>query len=340
MSEICPCCSSDNITFFLKWVDCGYCSHRWKIKEEFNDKHYQLLNNRNILWTDSFKRKNTERSQFIARFINDNVKNILEVGCAEGFLGEILKSNFAIRYDGVEISQDGLVAEERIDHVFKGGTQQIIDEKYDVIASFHVLEHIRLISSEIKQWYRLIAEEGVVIVEVPNKSGHELLENDNNLEHIHQFSLLSLTIILDREGFDICSVMTGCFESSTYNDSLRVVARKKVTPEQKRQKLLKRFSQKLPSSFNVYGVGGDFLNYISPLMSSLSIDTLLDTSDKQWGRNINGKVVQQFNKAKHCELPILIASIRYKNEIICLLNQLGVPDHLMVTLDEIYESAK
>ncbi|KKN44088.1 hypothetical protein LCGC14_0696700 [marine sediment metagenome] len=320
---------------------CPHCLHQWRqgVKNITENNYYQSLENRNDIQTARFQRKLLERFNAIASIITSNTKAILEVGCAEGDLGAMVKDKFDVQYDGVEISKDALSAKQKLDHVFNDNTASIKDQKYDLILSFHVLEHIEDIAFEIKQWHRLLTVTGTIIVEVPNKAGHSLLEHDNNAEHLHQFSLQSLSCLLGQEGLAVQSATIGHFESAVYNDSLRLVAKPALTTEQKRQAILNNFKQKLPHSFAVYGVGGDFQNYIHPYIQSLPITFLLDSSEKQWGRVVADMRVQKYNADQHGNLPILIASIRYKEEIIAHLNQLGISDDRIITLDEIYDAA-
>jgi SAM-dependent methyltransferase len=341
MAECCPCCMATDVVYAEHEATCPHCLHQWRqgVTNVTANNYYQSLENRNNTQTARFQRKLLERYNAIASIITPNTKTVLEVGCAEGDLGAMVKDKFDVQYDGVEISKDALAARQKLDYVFNDSTASIKDQQYDLIVSFHVLEHIQDIAFEIKQWHRLLTETGTIIVEVPNRAGHSLLEHDNNAEHLHQFSLQSLSCLLGRTGFAVYSATIGHFESAVYNDSLRLVAKPALTLEQKKQAILNNFKQKLPDSFAVYGVGGDFQNYIYPYIQSLPITFLLDSSAKQWGRNVAGFVVQQYNAELHGDLPILIASIRYKEEIIAHLNQLDISDDRIITLDEIYDAA-
>lgn len=340
MINICPCCTSQAVEITEKTAYCSHCLHYWRkgVRRITESNYYQSLDNRNNVKAESYQRKQLDRLTSISLIMKPNIKRVLEVGCAEGEFGAMVKNNFDVDYDGVEISKDAFSAEKKLDHVFKDGTHTIIDGAYDLILSFHVLEHIDDVSDEIKQWHRLMTETGTLIVEVPNKAGHALLENDNNPEHLHQFSFQSLSCLLGQAGFEVRSATTGHFESAVYNDCIRVVASKVLSEDQKKQKILTKFKQKLTTPYAVYGIGGDFQNYIYPYIQSLSISALLDSSETQWGKEVEGMRVQQYSVDQHGDLLILIASIRYGDDIIAHLKALGISDDRIITLDEIYDT--
>jgi len=334
---MCPCCFNEKVEVSEVWNNCPYCQHRWR-NEVVTDAgaYYQELKNRNNIKSDSFHKKVTDRFNTVRPLITNGVSRVLEVGCAEGFLGEITKKQFSLIYDGIEISQDAEIAINKLDHVYRTTTIHIDGGAYDLICSFHVLEHISNISSELKQWQRLLSDEGRVVIEVPNRAGHSLLANDGNPEHLHQFTLQSLSCLLAHEGFEIISATTGHFESAVYSDSTSIVAKRALTKKQKETLLISRFERKLNGPFIVYGIGGDFLNYIYPVINSLPIIGLLDSSATQWGKEIAGMVVTKYNQPEHENRKILVASIKYKNEIVEHLIQLDIPRNLIRTLDEIY----
>lgn len=338
MTIICPCCLAENSETHEKWSFCPICLHKW-IKSPLKESchYYQELKNRNNIKLDRFQRKLKDRFNAIEPLLKKGVSSILEVGCAEGQLGQRVKDSFNVSYDGIEISNDAMLAEKTLDHVYRTTASTLKDVQYDLILSFHVLEHIADISAELKQWHRLLSETGALLVEVPNKAGHHLLIDDHNPEHLHQFTLQSLTCLLGHEGFEVYSASTGHFESEVYSDSIRVIAKRAITDEEKSNLLIERFKQKLTEPFIVYGIGGDFMNYIYPYIKELQVSELMDSSPNLWGRKIADKTVKKFNKNEYDNSEVLVASIRYQSEIIEHLLGLGISIGRITTLSDIYD---
>ncbi len=341
MLDTCPCCASSTIIVHGNCNRCSQCLHQWRTPDSRGHKnYYQKLKNRNNSQSDRFKKKLVDRFNAIASLVDDKVNNILEVGCAEGILGKKLKNKFDISYDGVEISQDAVLAVQELDTVYSFTTDTLKGREYDLVVSFHVLEHIEDIVHELRQWHRLVSETGFLLIEVPNQAGHQLLLTDGNPEHVHQFTVQSLACLLIHSGFDVLSVTTGNFESEVYNDSIRIIAKRTMSDEQKNQLLIERFEHRLTEPFNIYGVGGDFINYILPIIGFLQVLDLLDSSPSQWGNKISGRIVKKYNEQQHGGQKILVASIRYESDIVEHLLTLGVSQEQIVTLGQIYDDTQ
>jgi len=283
----------------------------------------------------NLKRKMDDRMADLRRLLKDGM-NVLEIGCAEGDLAAIVKSEFKLHYTGVELSGDAEIAAKRVDRIVMEPSSSLVNERYDLLASFHVLEHIPDVAAEAAQWRRLLHESGTLLVEVPKEAGHPLLAWDRNPEHIHQFTVSSLTTLLAKAGFDIMSATSGHFESPTYPDSLRVLARPCRGHAARRLELLKCFHEILTGPFAVYGVGGDFHNYIEPIVDALPVAALLDSNPSRRGEWVCGLQIESYDPARHGDMPILITSIRYKEEIIAALLQSGVTETRLFGLDDIY----
>ncbi|PKO33494.1 MAG: class I SAM-dependent methyltransferase [Betaproteobacteria bacterium HGW-Betaproteobacteria-7] len=335
----CPCCT---IAIFVEapadWLSCPKCAHRWRTNGATAEPgYYQGLISRNDTSAPWFARKLAERTEALQLLISPKAGRVLEIGCAEGLLGAHLKAKRDICYDGIELSRDAAVAANRLDHVFKVPAAEVSAPAYDLIASFHVLEHITDVAAEIRSWLRLLGSEGRVLIEVPNRAGHPLLVQDANREHLHQFCIASLACLLERCGLDIDQITRGHRESPVYPDSLRVIARLNATPAKRRERLLASFAERLSDPFAIYGIGGDFENYILPLLDDLPVVALLDSAPEKQGRKIAGRRIEAYAESTHGGIPLLISSIRFGVDIRLHLQGLGIEEHLIVGLEEIYD---
>ncbi len=338
-ASACPCCCAGAVLLpSPAYTHCMRCGHRWRLPLETTGAgYYETLVARNDPQAPWFRRKIAERMAALSALLESGVQRVLEVGCAEGELGGAIKARFNVVYDGVELSRDRELAEQNLDQVFPIPASQLSTLAYELIVSFHVLEHIAQPQQELAAWSRLLSEHGRILIEVPNRSGHPLLGNDHNPEHLHQFTSASLTILLARCGFDCHELSVGHYESPVYSDSLRVVARAQLTEDCQRRQLIQRFRDKISGPFAVYGIGGDFLNYVAPLAQSLDIQALLDSSPAKWGQLFGRQVVAAYDPMEHAALPILVCSIRFAAEIKQHLLALGIAPARIIGLESVYE---
>lgn len=340
---LCPCCASPAPQAAVTPGDyrsCPCCGHRWRQAGRIDAAHYQSLSARNDADTPWFKRKMGSRQALIQPLVGEiGAQRILEVGCAEGELGRRIKAGLTLRYDGIELSRDAVQAGQVLDQVFTTPAAGIPPASYDLIASFHVLEHIADVGAELASWTNLLSENGLIIVEVPNRAGHPWLESDLNPEHLHQFTPVSLSLLLARHGWDCTSLSTGHYESPVYPDSIRAIARLAKPTGWGRQKLIERFRLVTGGPFFVYGIGGDFKNYIEPLLDDLDVRALLDSAPDKWGQSIGQHAIGGYDAERHAALPIVISSIKFGRNIKTQLLAQGIAAQRLIGLEEIYASA-
>lgn len=338
----CPCCASpaEPVVEHPRDASCPRCGHRWRDAAELADGagYYAGLVARNDEQAPWFARKIDARLAAVLALIEPTTERVLEVGCAEGGLGAAVKAQAAVAYDGIELSQDSVLAATRLDQVFCQPAAQVQSAPYDLILSFHVLEHIADLTTELLAWRRLLTERGALLIEVPNRAGHPWLSNDLNPEHLHQFTPASLTILLASCGFTCQALSRGHYESPLYCDSIQVIARPEPTPEQRRQHLLQRFQQYLGGPFIAYGIGGDYLNYVAPLAEALPIRALVDSAAEKHGRQVGAFSITGYDPVAHAALPILICSLRYGSSIRRHLLDQGIAAERLVALESLFDA--
>ncbi len=336
MEIACPCCQ----TRYPATEDCRQhelrcriCAHAWH-DLALQDSHYAACSGRNDNMPGTAQ-KYADRMHSIAPHLRPGLR-ILEIGCADGGLGALVKERAPVHYTGIEISPDASLAATLLDRVHHRPAAELDAEPFDLLLSFHVLEHLPDIQDELAHWRRLLKPTGRLIVEVPHRAGHRLLINDRHPEHCHQFSAASLAILLDRAGFRPIRISTGHFESEVYSDGLRAEAEVALTPTQMSEQLLARFTACLPGPFVVYGIGGDFHNYVESLLPHLTVAALCDSSPACHGRTIGKHRVAAYDPAALAGLPVLIASTRHESVIRKSLLASGVPETSIVGLGRIY----
>lgn len=151
---------------------------------------------------------------------------LLDVGCATGvFLDMARKEGWEV--EGVEISPD-LASYARKNFSLKVHehdlTQQKINTKpFQIITLFDLIEHIPDPNLMIAACQKLLVEDGLLLIRTPTEEG--LLRNIAKVifwasltkvelpmhwfysfEHIHSFSLKTLTLLLERHNFSVVNV--------------------------------------------------------------------------------------------------------------------------------------
>ena len=123
-------------------------------------------------WSNAEKHKTTNEDQVHRRlpFFKDYLKkdlDLLEIGCSSGFMLDAFKAK-GLNCIGVEPSG------EFKDFLIQSGHNVVQDiseieehKKFDIIAHFFVLEHIRDPFAFLSQSYDLLKENGVIICEIP-----------------------------------------------------------------------------------------------------------------------------------------------------------------------------
>jgi 2-polyprenyl-3-methyl-5-hydroxy-6-metoxy-1,4-benzoquinol methylase len=109
----------------------------------------------------------------IAELIPNNIKNILDIGCAQGNFLKLVKERTNAETWGIELEVEvGMIAKEKIDKIIFGKIEDVIDSipdnYFDCITFNDVLEHL-LDPTEVLNMVRSkLSENGTLIASVPN----------------------------------------------------------------------------------------------------------------------------------------------------------------------------
>jgi len=217
----CPCCSSKAAYLTEDFYKCRICQHQFR--KPTSDICYKYLKNRNIE-DEEYSKKVSSRIEYISS-LKGQIHSLIDVGCAEGCFASEAKQYFKLSTAaGVEISQDRELAEKKLDIVFDALSK--VEKTYDLVTTFHVLEHI----DELEDFLKLIERisNQYLYLEVPLFSGNRKINYDRNPEHLHFFTFTSLGSLLERGAWNIYKMESGFFESARYNCCVRVLAEKKI----------------------------------------------------------------------------------------------------------------
>ena len=144
---------------------------------------------------------------------------ILDVGCGNGFYLKWLKEHGWETY-GVEISEKACqVAQKNCLKVFNG---ELLEAKFpsnyfDVVVINQVLEHVYSPNKYVREARRILKPNGLFIVCVPNLGSFEeqtFRENWYALDvprHLYFFEIVTLKVLLEKNGFEIERVLSKSF---------------------------------------------------------------------------------------------------------------------------------
>lgn len=289
-----------------------------------SNDYYKNLSGRNFFTKKYVERKHNDRIEYLKYICNQNKLRAIDIGCAEGFFGKRLIDELAWQVDGVEISLDRFTALQNLNNVYSSTDE--VNHKYDIILCFHVLEHIPN-DNILNEFHRLLKDDGHLVIEVPNKSGHRYVENDMNVEHVRFFDQKSIVNMLSENGFTIKRYEIGCFESPSYNDTIRIDCVKTDSYYQY-EKYINLFENIKDDGIIVYGTGGDYFNYIHPLINNFKIVGYYNDEHSQYNTLTTDDLINYSN----LNVKVLISSIKYEEIIIDKLRKIGWNTENILTL--------
>ncbi len=186
--------------------------YRSKIKNYYQQQTENLFL---IKYAAKIRKKDvqlTEMNDEIRRFkyLKNKIKNksLLDFGCGKGKFIKLAKKNTK-NIAGLEISKQLVNYLSKKFKIYEDIDK--IDQKFDIITLFHVLEHIPNQIETLKKLKNLINKNGKLIIEVPH--ANDLLLNLKVFrnftlwsEHLVLHTKLSLTKYLNTAGFKIYNI--------------------------------------------------------------------------------------------------------------------------------------
>ena len=148
--------------------------------------------------------------------------HVLEIGCATGYMSEVLRERLGCTVVGLEIDPAAAAeAAGRADRVLVGDVETfeweelLPDERFDAVVFADVLEHLRDPTAVLERVRTLLTEHGVVVASVPNVAhvsvrlallAGEFRYRETGLldeTHMRFFTRASLQDLFERCGFVI-----------------------------------------------------------------------------------------------------------------------------------------
>lgn len=147
----------------------------------------------------------------IGYFINTSTPRIFEIGCNDGSFIKLLKSTGYDQIDAVEPAMDAYLHARNItDNVINDFfSVDLVDSlltahSYDLVVSRQVLEHISDLHNFLEGIKKILADNGLLVIEIPNHSmNYHFCDYSFWEEHINYFTLNTLQQLLASHGFSI-----------------------------------------------------------------------------------------------------------------------------------------
>jgi SAM-dependent methyltransferase len=110
--------------------------------------------------------------------IDPKSSTILDIGCREFFTYDYFKDKFGVEIKGIDVGSAGLdyTAKNKKPAVYLDAhvlSSMFLDNCFDVILSFHALEHMYDLEKVLKQCYACLKTDGVFFFAVPMPSRNE-----------------------------------------------------------------------------------------------------------------------------------------------------------------------
>lgn len=215
------------------YLECSNCSMLYisprpttEILSEFypNSAQYKYFNDFIFPASQEARRNNifiprVNKIVDICKRLNIATDKILEVGTGYGlFCEEMVKNGTFKDVVGVEASDSlAQTCSEKGFRLYNGLLENLeINETFDAVVSFEVIEHIFNPLEFIKIIHKLLNKEGVFMFSFPNYNGFEvgiLREKCAGIdhEHLNYFNEKSVEILLKNAGFEVVSIETPGF---------------------------------------------------------------------------------------------------------------------------------
>ncbi|MDQ3190630.1 MAG: class I SAM-dependent methyltransferase [Bacteroidota bacterium] len=147
--------------------------------------------------------------------------SILDIGCGTGEFLNVCKNNgwFSL---GIEPDEDArLLAKNNYDLNIKDEAHVDLLESnsFDVITMWHVLEHVPDLNQRMKELYRLLKENGVIVIAVPNASSADAAFYGKFWaaydvpRHLYHFSKKTIISLFEKYNMNCIKVLPMKFDS-------------------------------------------------------------------------------------------------------------------------------
>lgn len=355
----CPCCESTNFSqahkgktfiapcfnsaIYYDYGICQHCGHYFVINpmtQASLDVYYAAsAQMRRMEVTDMEILVFGKQARFMAGALALAKAKILEVGCDTGQFLQYLKQHHSATTYYIEHSERAQVLlEQDGQHTCANNMK---DLAVDAIVARHVLEHVYDPVGFIHYLTGLTQPDGVLIIEVPDLTDFGAHTDSLHFEHLHHFTVASMSSLLERSGLRPIQIEFDRTEGygTTDNRVLRVAAKRRFMPEKSHTEAAAqhfnttntRFYQRVEALINTEGkrialysaswVTQDIL--LNSSIAAEGISALYDGDPIKQDKDFMGFIVGDVNAAAASDNNVMVITSSYYREITTELRELG-----------------
>lgn len=161
------------------------------------------------------------KRDLIRRHTKQTNGSILDIGSGTGSFLEVMRAaNWQITgIEPDETARGNSKSARGIDARSPDEMKEIPSATFDAITMWHVLEHVHQLSEELSIIRRLLKDDGVLMIAVPNHTSYDASHYDSYWaawdvpRHLYHFSPQSMAALLSRHGFQISHIKPMWFDS-------------------------------------------------------------------------------------------------------------------------------
>lgn len=240
----CPICNGSNLNSFLicedhtvsretfNIVQCISCSFKFtnprpsedKLGEYYKSEEYISHSNTkkgivNYLYQTVRKYTLLKKLQLISKFYKTG--NILDIGCGTGeFLNICKKAKWNVL--GIEPDVDArkmAIENYNIDVKEETELKNLTDVSFELISMWHVLEHVPRLNERMEEIKRILKNDGIIIIAVPNCNSLDAKIYKNNWaaydvpRHLYHFTPNDIEKLALKHGLKCIRILPMIFDS-------------------------------------------------------------------------------------------------------------------------------
>lgn len=203
----------DLVSTDLNYYSCQACSLRFFTCKDGSiptgdDSFYNALNH-----IEGYYASEKFEYEYTKNYVNDNMK-VLEVGCGKAAFFDYLSLRARENYIGLEFSSGAIEQAKKrgieIENISIEEFAKIHKQKFDIVCSFQVLEHVKNPFEFLKSQIECLREGGLLIVAVPSDEGIARYYINNVLNapphHISRYKDKTLHKIAEIFGLELIDI--------------------------------------------------------------------------------------------------------------------------------------